>query len=128
MNKNIKTTGITLSPSIESYLDKKILAVEKLIPNEDTSAQLYIEIGKTTEHHKTGDVFFTELNLHIAGKNLRARQERGELFESIDVAKDDLVNSLKSYKGKQRTILRRSGSVVKEMIKGIRNFNFRRKK
>jgi ribosomal subunit interface protein len=119
MNTNIKATNTTLTPSIEEYIAKKTAALDKLIHPEDTSSMLHIELGKSTEHHKSGDIFFAEFNLHIAGKDLRARQESSDLFAAIDLAKDELVHGLRTYKGKRQTLLRRGSQRVKDMMRGM---------
>ncbi len=125
MNINIKATNTTLTPSVDDYIRKKVAALEKYIPAEDTSAQVAVEVGKATSHHKTGDVFFAEFNVHIAGKDFYAHREAGDIFAAIDIVKDEVLEALRTYKDKRKTLFRRGSQAVKDLLHGI---NFKRKK
>lgn len=120
MNIHTKATNITLTPEISDYLDKKISMLEKFLPEGDTSIKCSVELGKTTNHHKTGiDVFRTEINLSFAGKYMRAVSEDASLNASIDEAKDQMAAELTSYKSKRTTLVRRGGAVMKNILKGV---------
>ena len=119
----IKEQGknMQITEGIKDYLYKKLAHLEKFIDSADQSVLCEVELGKTTQHHKTGDVFRTEINLHIAGKNLRAVSETDELFASIDMAKDEMVRELQVNKDKKVSLIKRSGAKIKSLIKGIFN-------
>lgn len=121
MKINEKVTNIEITTEIRDYLYKKLEHVEKFLDPADESVLCDVELGKTTNHHKSGDVFKTEINLHIAGKNLRAVSEMSDLFSSIDVAKDDIVRSLQVNKDKRISLVRRGGAKIKNIVKGIFN-------
>lgn len=119
IRKNIKTTNIELTPEISDYLDKRLQAVEKLIDPEDTSAMFDVEIGKTTEHHQSGNIFRAEINLHIAGKQMRASAEEETLFNAIDKAEKEMVKELRRYKGKRLRFIRKGGAKLKNLIRAL---------
>jgi putative sigma-54 modulation protein len=120
MRHNIKTKDITLTPSLSEYLEKKLSHLDKfIIPEEMESVMCYVELGKTTKHHKTGDVFRAEYNIHINGKTLRAVKEGFDLNAAIDLASDEMENELRSYKTKKVSLLRRGGAKIKRIIKGF---------
>ncbi len=110
-----------ITPDIKDYLYKKLDHITKYLDPKDESVLCEVELGKTTNHHKAGEVFRTEINLHIAGKNLRAVSEMDELFASIDIAKDEMARELQSNKDKQIGLMRRGGAKIKNLIKGIFN-------
>jgi ribosomal subunit interface protein len=116
---NEKGTNMQITPDIKDYLYKKLAHLEKFIDPTDSSALCDVELGKVSNHHKNGDVFRTEINLHISGKNLRAVSEQGELFASIDIAKDDMVHALQSNKDKKVSLLKRGGAQIKNLLKGF---------
>lgn len=135
IRKNIKTTNIELTSEISDYLDKRLQAVEKLIDPNDTSAMFDVEIGRTTEHHQSGNIFKAEINLHVAGKQMRASAEEATILNAIDRAEKEIVRELRRFKGKQRRLLRRGGSAVKAFMNTlgtggahIRNFVRRRRR
>jgi putative sigma-54 modulation protein len=121
MRINEKGTNIQITDVIRDYLYKKLSYLDKFIDPTDQGVLCEVELGKTTMHHKNGDVFRTEINLHFAGQNFRTVSEMDELFASIDMAKDDLVRSLQNSKDKKVSSVRRGGARVKNFIKGIFN-------
>lgn len=118
MRINEKGTNMKITEDIKDYLYKKLEHIEKFLDPTDESVLCDVELGKVSKHHKNGDVFRTEINLHIAGKNFRAESEEEELFSSIDTAKDEMVRELKSNKDKKVSLLKSGGSKIKSLIKG----------
>ncbi len=119
MQIKIKATHISLTPEIEGYIHKKLETLERLIPEDDTTALLSIEVGKTTEHHKTGDVFRAEFNLSPKGKTFYAFAEEADLYTALDRVKDELMHELRTRKDKDLTMFRRGGQKIKQMLRGF---------
>jgi len=118
MNINIKTTGISLTPSIASYINKRMESVKKLLEN-DSSATCSFEAGKTTQHHKSGDVFRAEVHIVGARRDIYVESEQSDLYAAIDAVRDEVMRRLSSDKAKRISSIRRGGMAVKNMIKGI---------
>jgi ribosomal subunit interface protein len=95
---SIKGTNMDLTDAIKAYLDKKLESVEKLTSHFEPAAELSIEVGRTTTHHNKGDVHRAEMNLSVPGGLLRSECTASDLYEAIDLCKDDLVRQLKEYK------------------------------
>ena len=119
MRINIKGTNIELTPSLLDYLNKRLQSLDKLVHNKEEAAILDVEVGRTTKHHASGDVFRAELNIHIGSKSFRAVRESSDLYSSIDEAKSQMMDELRSSKGKKLHLLRRGGQRVKAIIKGL---------
>lgn len=119
MRINIKGTNIELTADISDYLNKRLSSLEKLVHDKNETAMLDVEIGRTTKHHQSGDIFKSELNLNIGSKNFRAVTEATDLFSSIDAAKGQMMNELRSNKGKKMHLIRRGGQKVKALMKGL---------
>ncbi|MEX2013690.1 MAG: ribosome-associated translation inhibitor RaiA [Parcubacteria group bacterium] len=120
MKINIRATGIELTQAISDYVYKKISPIEKYLDkksNPDIVAQ--VEVGKSTRHHKTGNVFRAEV--HIIGVNLDlyAVSEMEDLYAAIDIVKDEIVRNVIQLKGKRETLARRSAELMKNMLKGF---------
>lgn len=115
----VKATNIELTESLKQYVEKKLRRVSnKFVDKNDESAQCDVELGKTTEHHKNGNVLRAEFNLHVAGKNMYAAAEEEDLYAAIDEARNDLSRQLKSHRGKRETMLRKGGKKLKQMLRG----------
>jgi len=120
MRINIKATDISLTPPIDNYINKKLKSIEKLINKKDTGVLCDIEVGRTTHHHKSGDVFRAEINLQTEGKTFYASSEKDDLYAAIDEMKDQVKNELLSYKTKKETLLKRGGAKVKSLLKNLK--------
>jgi putative sigma-54 modulation protein len=119
MKINIKATGISLTPSISEYIEKKINMLEKFFHGEEVLVN--VEVGRTTKHHKSGDIFRAEIQVVINGQTYYAARETEDLYAAIDEVKDEIVYKLSSKKKKTLHLFRRGGAKIKELIKGIRS-------
>ncbi|HBM45624.1 MAG: hypothetical protein UT05_C0005G0055 [Parcubacteria group bacterium GW2011_GWF2_38_76] len=100
MNINIKGTGIELIPEIYNYLSKKLSALGKFVTDDDTGACANVEIGKTTNKQKNGEIFFTEINFTVRGIDSRVKAYGDSLMSSMDKAKDLALEKLRTEKDK----------------------------
>ncbi|MEN9622030.1 MAG: hypothetical protein RLZZ67_464 [Candidatus Parcubacteria bacterium] len=119
IRKIVKGTGITLTPSIDTAIDKIVEALDKYVTAADTSALIEIEVAKTTNHHRSGDIFRAEINFRSKIGNIRAEAEREDLYIALSAVKDEIAESLRSRKAKKVDIIRRSSSELKNVLKGL---------
>lgn len=115
MKTNLKYTNIPPSPAVETYIAQKIGELDKFINIRDTAekgnaaVEAWVEVGRTTGHHKKGDVFRAEVQVKLPGKaSIRAESVQPDLHLAIDETRDELERQLKRYKNKQRTKALRS--------------------
>jgi putative sigma-54 modulation protein len=106
--------GVDLTDAIESYVTKKINGLEKFF---DSIIRADVALGKLSNHHKKGDVFFAECKLEVPGESLFAKKEASSAYEAVDVLRDHLEAELKKRKTKlavHRKERQRSGRDNKE--------------
>ncbi len=120
MKINIKTTTLSLTPAISDYIDKRFASLEKFFQG-DTTVKCDIEIAKTTNHHKNGEIFKAEIHIVAKDKNLYASAEREDLYSAIDDVRDEVLGEVKSSSGKIRSLLRKGGAKIKSILKGNQN-------
>lgn len=118
MNTKIKATNITLTTDISNYVNKRLEAINKLFKN-DSTAQIDIELARTTAHHKNGDVFKAEVHITAKGEDLYASAEEDDIYKSIDMVRDDILREARSSRSKKISLIRRSGAMVKNLMKGL---------
>ena len=118
MNINIKTTTITLTPAISDYVDKRIGTIDKFL-QDDSTVQCDLELARTTNHHKQGDIFKAEAHVVGKDKNIYATEEHEDLYTAIDALRDSLLREIKSTTAKKRSLIRRGGAQIKNILKGI---------
>ncbi|ETB63850.1 TPA: ribosome-associated translation inhibitor RaiA [Candidatus Nomurabacteria bacterium] len=118
---NIKATNMELTPAIEDYINKKLISLEKF--NKDGEINVYVEVGKTTNHHKQGELFKSEINLSLDGKKFFTNSEKEDLYKAIDRSEEDIVRQITSKKDKSQTLFKRGSMSVKKMLKGFSKRN-----
>jgi putative sigma-54 modulation protein len=89
----IKATNIDLTPAIKEYVEKRLSTLVNLC-EKYSPADVVAEVGKNSQHHQKGEVFFAEFNLTIPGATLRATSTQEDLYAAIDDAKDELKRQL----------------------------------
>ena len=119
---HITITGVhmEITDAIQEYALDKMRAVEKLVPKEDTSATLSLELSKTTNHHTHGAYFQAEARMHASGKKVTLRTTQDDLYKAIDILKDMLTREVVQYKDKDRSVFRRGAHKVKALFKRLR--------
>ncbi len=121
MNTNIKATNMELTGAINDYIDKRLSGIKKFVKDGEIVAR--IEVGKTTNHHKQGDVFKAEFDLDISGVKFYTISEKDDLYAAIDEAKQEIVRQITNNKDRKQTLYKRGATSVKKMLKGISDRN-----
>jgi len=119
MNINIKATNTTLTPAISEYIEKKLDTLNKFFKAED--ALINVEVGKTTHHHKSGDIFKAEIRINASGEEYYANVETEDLYAAIDGVKDEIIRELTSKRKKTLRLFRKGGAKIKNLLRGFRN-------
>jgi putative sigma-54 modulation protein len=125
MKINIKATGIELTNAIALYAEKKVASLEKYLNQENDGVVAQVEVGKVSQHHKSGEVFRAEVHLIGGGLDLYAASEQDDLYAAIDMVKDEVAHKLTHEKGKRFALARRGGRMVKDMMRGLNPFKKR---
>ena len=105
-------------PAISEYVDKRFDTLEKFF-EDDTTVVFDLELAKTTNHHKNGDIFKAEVHIIAKGKNVYATAEKEDLYAAIDIVKDEVLREEKTLKEERQSFIRRGGSQMKDIIKGF---------
>ena len=120
MRHNIKTTEFSMTPAIKDYVEKRVDHLDKFVNLVDSELPMcYVEIGKTTNHHKNGELFRAEYTIHIGSKSFRAESEQEDLYAALDRVTEEMTEELKSFKDKKVSLLKRGGAKLKGIIKGF---------
>ena len=119
MNIKIRSKNFELTPAIDDYVTKKISTLEKFLGVKD-NILCEVEIGRTTKHHKSGNIFRAEVNIIEPGnKQIFAVAEEPDLYTAIDIVRDEAEREIVSKKNKRFKLLRRGGAMIKSLLKSI---------
>ncbi|MCC6199131.1 ribosome-associated translation inhibitor RaiA [Candidatus Nomurabacteria bacterium] len=117
-NVSIKTTAIELTPALKDYAEKRLSSIGKFTEGD---AEVTLDIGKTTAHHKGGEIFAASAHITTAlGRQYHASSNKADLYEAIDDVRDEIVREIKHVRGKKDSLLRRGARRIKRLIKGLR--------
>lgn len=98
MQINLKTKDIEVTDAIRQYVNDRMESVAKVVESYDPAAMVEVEVGKSTQHHNKGPFMRAEMNLSFLGNVFRSEEEREDLYEAIDMAKDDLRRQVVEHK------------------------------
>lgn len=120
MRTQIKATNIELSEAIKGYIEKRLGSLGKYFGGEDDPL-FSVEVGKTTKHHKSGNIFRAEVKVSSASVKCYAVSEKEDLYAAIDEVKDEVSKEIISSKKKGQSLFRRGGAKIKSLIKKLTN-------
>ena len=118
----IRAKNLELTESIEKYLDEKLSSLEKfigLLGNDEfdkgqTLAEIIVEVEKESNHHRKGDIFRSELQVYLPGKNIVVEARSDDLYKAIVESKKELKLEIEQYKLKGIERQRREQRKIKE--------------
>lgn len=100
MQIDVYAKNIELTPAIRSFVEEKIGSLVRFLEGRSENLQARVEVGKPSRHHKSGQVFYAEVNLKVGGKLFRASEEHLDLYVAIDRVRDELEIQIKKFKNR----------------------------
>ena len=123
MKIDIKATNLELTPSITTYINEKVGSLDKFINISDAgtddgsaAVEAFVEVARTTKHHKHGDVLRAEINLKIKGKLYRTEARDWDIRVALDSAKDLMKMQITEGKNKKQAQRKKGARVLKRLM------------
>jgi putative sigma-54 modulation protein len=126
MQINLQGKGIELTPAIRDYVLKKVTNLEKLlskIEEQGGEVNVSFEVGQSTKHHKSGEVFHSDCLISIKGEKFYGSADANDLYASIDEVKENLFREISKNKDRKQTLFKRGATSIKKMMKGLTKRN-----
>ena len=102
----IRGQNLKLTPAIRAFTEEKIGGVTRLLgASERLLAR--VEVGKPSQRHKSGPIFYAEVNLSLGSRLLRAHAEHQDLYSAIDKIRDEIERQIRKFKTKRTSLLKR---------------------
>lgn len=114
MKISISGSHIDLTDALRNHVDHEFKKLEKLI---EPNARIDVEIGKTTEHHKQGNIFKAEAKIVEAKAEYFAEFVTEDLYSAIGMLSDELSQQITRSKSKHRTLFKRGGAMIKSLLR-----------
>jgi ribosomal subunit interface protein len=115
-----------LTPAIHDYVIKRVTNLEKVLSKiEETGGEVNVnfEVAKTTNHHKSGEVFHADCLINIKGEKFYTSADEEDLYAAIDAVKESLFRDISKSKDRKQTLFKRGAASVKKMMKGLSKRN-----
>lgn len=126
MQINLQGKNIELTDAIRDYVSKRVTNLEKLLSKiEEGQGKVMVnfEVGKSTNHHKLGEIFHADCLIKINGKEFYESADKEDLYQAIDAIKDSLYNEINKNKDRSQTLFTRGARSIKKMMKGLSKKN-----
>lgn len=89
--------NITSEKALEVFVNEKIGSLEKFVGN---AAEVRVELGMPSKHHRSGPIFYAEVNLKFKGKLFRGTNHHADLRIAIVNVKNELQKQINKFKEK----------------------------
>lgn len=118
MNINTKVTNIELTDELNEYLEKRFEHIQKFLRKKrDQTVQVNVELGRETNHHTHGEIFFVKARLEPSGEFFYAEATEEDLMQAIDQVQGVLIRKVRNAEEKDRDLGRKEGSRFKNFMK-----------
>ncbi|OGM89699.1 hypothetical protein A3J77_01730 [Candidatus Wolfebacteria bacterium RBG_13_41_7] len=84
-------------------MEEKIGSLDKFLERFEKNGEIeiFVEIARTTKHHRSGEVFYAEATFSLGKKVFRAEDLNKDIRLAIDEVRDKLQQEIKKYKEKK---------------------------
>ncbi len=126
MKINLQGKNFELTPAIKDYVFKKISSLEKLLSTFEIKggeSVVIFEVGKSTNHHKSGVVFHSDCLIKVDGKEFYSSSDKEDIYPAIDEIVESLFAKIRKDKDREQTLFKRGAASVKKMLKGLSKRN-----
>ncbi len=128
IKKTVTLRGVETNQEIEKQINKITRNLERYVYDGDGSAIVDIDVGRATNHHRSGEIFEARVNFRAEHIDISARSTGETPVQALDEIKRELASALQKQKKKKSHFTRRSALRVKNFFKGVYNFRRGRKK
>lgn len=104
MKIDITFKNIASDEPLKEFVYEKIGSLEKF--TGEGSVEARVEIGLPSTHHRSGRIYYAEVNLKMGGELLRATCQHEDMRNAIVDAKNELQGEIKKFKDKKRDLSR----------------------
>jgi len=114
MNIALLGTNMNITDALTQRVHEQFARLEKVL---DPVARISVEIGKTTNHHKQGEIFKAEAKIIEPKAEYYADIVTEDLYTSIDALSDELFEQVTKSKSRHRVLMRRGQAMIKKLLR-----------
>lgn len=118
-NITILCKDFDLTDAIKNYTEEKMSSLYKYLNQDEDQIMFHVRMGKVSNHHNHGKIFYVEISLHMPEKNFVVQLEAEEIYVALDLIKDELATNITHYKEKVRDLARKDAQKFKQEIRTV---------
>ncbi|HEX2792675.1 MAG TPA: HPF/RaiA family ribosome-associated protein [Candidatus Paceibacterota bacterium] len=119
MQIHFKGTNYELTSEHTAHAQKKLEGLRKYLGKGNEYARAYVDIGKETEAHQTGRIWYVDINFDADGTRFYAKAVEETIESAIDRAVGDLASALHTARKRHISMVRKGGVMLKGMMRGF---------
>ena len=108
-----------ITSDVTAHAERKLVLLKKYLRKKDGITQVYVEFGKVSESHQSGNIWRTQINLDSNGKRYHADATGEQIKAAIDKAVSEIEVELRKAKQRNENMLRKGGLAVKSFMRGF---------
>ena len=115
-NLTILCKDFDLTEALKIHAQEKLSLLYKFLNKTESETSFNLRLGKTTNHHNSGKIYYAEISIHTPEKNFGGKVESDDIYAAIDILKDDMAESISQYKDKSHTLDIKDARKFKESL------------
>lgn len=119
MQLHFKGSNYEITPEISAHATKKLTNIKKHLGRGKDQAYAYVDLGKETEAHQNGRIWYADINLEWEGQKFYAKATEETLEHAVDKAVNELKSEIHTARKRKQSLTRKGGAVFKSFIQGF---------
>lgn len=119
MQLHFKGSNYEITPEISAHATKKLTSLKKHLGKKRERAYAYIDLGKETDAHQNGRIWYADINLEWEGQKFYARAVEETLENAVDRAVNELKREIHTARKRKLSLTRKGGMIFKSFIQGF---------
>ena len=120
MEITFKGTQYDLPEKVTERASVKLRSLKKYIGKHSDTAHAYVELGKETTAHQSGEIWCATVRLSFNGKSFTASALEESIENAIDRVAGEMATELKRDRERERNLVIKGGQAVKNLMRGMR--------
>lgn len=118
-NLTVYCKDFELTDAMKLFAEEKISSLYKYLSQDEDKVSFNLRLGKVSNHHNNGKIYYAEISVHTPEKNYGGRIEAEDFYVAIDLLKDELTGNITQYKDKIRTLSKKEAQKFKQEIHSV---------
>lgn len=115
-NFTIYCKDFELTDAIQSYAEEKMAYLYRYLNQDEDLVTFNFRLGKVSNSHNHGKIFYAEVGIHTPEKNYGGRIEADDIYAAIDLLKDELSRNITHHRDKSRTLQKKEAQKFKQKL------------